>query len=187
MDFINLKIHERNVEELVKVIEDLSKEEYGMSGTVHSKLFDKNLEVWIEEDVSIEYVNLCAKSLNCMGDNLIEDICKAAISYSEKFCEMIGQEPPKIEKMRDILQYVEFGSMHIDEPEDVGVPVVHLTGGCEWEQEHGIEVIVRNGELIYLGAYNGEWAWGEVKHYEEDYNYAYVVKQSVNIGKESLD
>lgn len=42
--------------------------------------------------------------------------------------------------------------------------------------EHGIEWIIRNGELIYLGAYNGEWAWGNPEHYEEDYNYAYVIK-----------
>lgn len=175
-------MHEK---ELMKVIEDLSKEEHGMSGTVRSKLADKNLEVWIEEDVSIEYVNLCAKSLSSIDDNLIEDICKAAISYSEDFCEMVGQEPPKIEKMRDILQYVEFGSMLVDEPEDKSVPVVHLTGGCEWEPEHGIEVIIRNGELIYLGAYNGAWAWGELEHYEEDYNYAFVVKQSVDIEKEN--
>lgn len=144
----------------MEVIEDLSKEEHGRSGTIRSKLAGKNLEVWIEEYVSIEYVNLCAKSLNSIDDSLIEDICKAAISYSEGFCEMVGQEPPKIEKMRDILQYIEFGSMLVDEPEDNLIPVVHLTGGCEWEPEHGIEVIIRNGELIYLGAYNGEWAMG---------------------------
>ena len=67
-----------------------------------------------------------------MDDNLIDDICKAAIAYSEDFCEVVGQEPPKIEKIRDILQFVEFGSMLVDEPEDNAVPVVHLAGGCEW-------------------------------------------------------
>lgn len=32
---------------------------------------------------------------------------------------------------------------------------------------------------------NGQWA--ELEHYEEDYNYAFVVKQSLYIEKENLD
>lgn len=90
---------------------------------------------------------------------------------------MVGQEPPKIEKIRDILQFVEFGHMLVDEPENQVILVVRLAGGCVWELEHGIEVMIQNGE----------WAWGEPEHYEEDYNYAFVIKQIVDIEKESLE
>lgn len=161
---------------MIRVIEELSKEDYGMSGTVYSKFFNQQLEVWIEEDVSIEYAHSCAMALNHMDDYLIDELCRAAIAYCEDFCEMVGQQPPRIKEIRDVLQYIEFGSMNIDEPKNVQIPVIHLGGGCEWEPEHGIEVIIRNGELIYLGAYNGVWAWGEPEHYQDDYNYAYVIQ-----------
>ncbi|CAM3932678.1 DUF6985 domain-containing protein [Mesobacillus zeae] len=159
------------------MLEEFYQEDDGMSGTVYSKLFDQNLDVWIEENVSNEYAISCIESLNSMNSSLVDDICKAAIAYCEDFCEMVGQQPPAIERIRDVLHYIEFGTMNIEEPEDDKIPVVHLGGGCEWEQEHGIELIIRNGELIYLGAYNGEWAWGEPDHYESDYNYAFVIKQ----------
>lgn len=165
---------------MINVIENLIKDEHGMYGNMHCKWLEQQLEVMIAEDVSIEYASLCADSLNSINDNLINDICRAAIAYAEEFCEMVGQEPPKVNAIRDILQYIEFGTLQIDEPEDESIPVVHLGGGCDWEPEHGIEMIIRNGELIYLGAYNGEWAWGNSEQYEEDYNYAYVIKHIKN-------
>lgn len=158
------------------MIEDLEQEDSGRSGVVYCQWLETELEVWIEEDVTVEYANFCAKALSSMNDQLIDDLCKAAIVYAEDFCELVGQEPPKVETVRDILRFIDFYNMLVDEPEDSTIPVVHLTGNCEWEPEHGVEVVIRDGKLMYVGAHNGEWAWGEPDHYEEDYNYAFVAK-----------
>ena len=49
------------------MIEDLEQEDSGMSGVVYCQWLETELEVWIEEDVTVEYANFCAKVVNYFG------------------------------------------------------------------------------------------------------------------------
>ncbi|CAM4227625.1 DUF6985 domain-containing protein [Lederbergia lenta] len=155
------------------MIENIQETKYGIEGTTYSKLFDKHIRVWLEDGVDLEYGRFCVDALNHLNDKLIDEICRAAIAYCEDFCDAIGQEPPKIEKARDILNYIDPTGLIVDEPRDPHKPVIHLEGNCEWEVEHGIEFIIREDQLLYLSSFNGMGAWDEPESYKDSYNYAY--------------
>lgn len=35
-------------------------------------------------------------------------------------------------------------------------PVLHMEMNCDWEEEHGMEWIVRGDEILYVGQFTGE-------------------------------
>ena len=45
-----------------------------------------------------------------------------------------------------------------------------LSGNCGWEEEHGIEIDILDGKLVYLGEYVGESPWRD--HSKESWNCA---------------
>ncbi|MBP1914207.1 hypothetical protein J2Z23_001152 [Lederbergia galactosidilyticus] len=157
------------------MIENITETEYGMEGTIYCKLFDKQLRVWIADGADLEYGLFCVEALNLLNDKLIDEICQAAIAYCEDFCDDVGQEPPKIAKTSDILNYIDLTGLIIDKPKDRHKPVIHLEGNCDWEIEHGIEIIIRGRKLLYLSSFNGMGAWDEPETYKDSYNYAHQV------------
>lgn len=51
------------------------------------------------------------------------------------------------------------------------VPVVNLEFDCEWEREHGIQWLVRDGTILFVGAACEGKPWGEYGQYPQ-WNYA---------------
>ncbi|MBO0991836.1 DUF6985 domain-containing protein [Bacillus sp. SD088] len=111
------------------------------------------------------------KSLT-LHNELIDQIYQAAIAYCEDFCDDVGLEPPKIDKTTDILNYIEPTGFIIDKPKDPHISIIHLEGDCEWEVEHGIEIIIRENQLLYLSSFNSMGAWDDPESYKDSYNYA---------------
>jgi hypothetical protein len=40
-------------------------------------------------------------------------------------------------------------------------PVIHLELNCTWEEEHGMEWIIRGNKVLYVGSFNGEDPMGD--------------------------
>ena len=49
-----------------------------------------------------------------------------------------------------------------------------LACNCDWEEEHGMEIDVLDGKLVYLCEYGGESPWDN--HTDEEWNYALRVQ-----------
>ncbi|NRA40327.1 MAG: hypothetical protein HRU15_19440 [Planctomycetes bacterium] len=70
----------------------------------------------------------------------------------------------KIENANDIWKYVEIGHGYNHEPGqlmietgDDGSVYISIEGNCEWEIEHGVQLVVKNGlKVTKLGPYDGE-------------------------------
>ncbi len=45
-----------------------------------------------------------------------------------------------------------------------------LSGNCDWEEDHGIEIEILDGKLVYLSEYSGGSSW--VDHSEKSWNSA---------------
>ena len=58
----------------------------------------------------------------------------------------------------------------VDAPKDPSRIGYQLSGNCDWEEEHGIEIDILDGKLVYLSEYCGQSPWDD--HSDEEWNYA---------------
>ena len=151
-----------------------------IEGRVYCKLWDTEIDVDLYDDVPIEYAEKCAEAMNSMSADLIDAICRAAKKYCIGFLDAIGgaslneihltvpvdeDTPPP-----EMLKCFEAGVLIVDVPKDPSRIGYQLSGNCDWEEEHGIEIDILDGKLIYLGEYAGESPW--IDHSEESWNCA---------------
>ena len=118
--------------------------------------------------------------MNSMPDDLIDAICKAAKKYCTDFLDDIGgAEENKIEltipvdkntKPEDMLKCFEIGTLVVEDPKDPSRICYQLSGNCDWEEEHGIEIDILDDKVVYLGEFVGESPWQE--HKDESRNSA---------------
>lgn len=185
-------VDEKKLEEIARyqmkdhqVIRDLKVKQLGkvdtyIEGKVYCRLWDTEIDADLYDDVEIEYAEKCANAMNEMPDELIDAICRAAKKYCLEFLDEIGgaelneidmtipvdENTPPIE----MLKCFDVGSLIVEVPEDPTRIGYQLSGNCDWEEEHGIEIVVLDGKLVYLGEFSGVSPWNY--HAEESWNCA---------------
>lgn len=67
---------------------------------------------------------------------------------------------------KQVLEYVNPILLIIEKPEGEGI-VLHLELNCDWEEEHGMEWLIRDDEVLYVGSFDGVLAWDEKEEYKD--------------------
>lgn len=50
------------------MITNIEKTKYGLEGKVNFELFNKTIDVLMDEEIDLDYANLCAKALNNLDE-----------------------------------------------------------------------------------------------------------------------
>ena len=168
-----------------QVIKDLQVKALGkvdtyIGGRAYCKLSGTDIEVDLYDDVPIEYAEKCVEAMNAMPEELIDDICCAAKRYCLEFLDAVGgAEANDIElripvdentEPREMLKCFDIGAMVVTVPKDPSRVGYQLSGNCDWEDEHGIEIAILDDRLVYLGEFADESPWTD--HSEESWNAA---------------
>jgi len=138
------------------MLANLKEDEFFFNTNMHFALLNKEIAVMIDKDnPDFDFAEKCMKALNNLSEEVIDKLCACSIKYSEDFCEMVGEEEPEVKTNRDILKYIQPGALIInaDEREDYDI-VLHLELNCEWEEEHGLEWLIADNEVLYVGSFN---------------------------------
>lgn len=149
-------------------IKDFHKGKYANIGIIYFPLFDKEIDINIDFDVSLEYAEKCVDHLEKLKDITIDNFCEGAINYCEsrrEFFEEFGIEISPDIKGRDILKYIIPQVMIIEKPKHDDVPAFHMSCSCEWEEEHGLEWTVLNDEVLYVGEFSDERPWEDREYF----------------------
>lgn len=155
------------------MIKNIRKTDYGIEGEMKFLLFDQEIGVMMDEEVSEEYAISCAEYLNSLSEELIDQLCEASIAYCREFCEDVGEEIPEINGTRDILKYIQPRSLIIEVPKNEQI-VFHMELNCDWEIEHGLEWTIKDGKVMYVGAFECAGGWDEEDYYKNlKWNYAF--------------
>ena len=56
-------------------------------------------------------------------------------------------------------------ALGLEKPE-ADIPAFDIECGCDWEEEHGMEIIIKGDELLYIGEYAGLGPWADKECYE---------------------
>jgi len=147
--------------------------EFGQTeGTAYFPYFDRDITVICREGVPLEYAESCLAYLEEVDETLILQICK----YAEYFLkdtlentsvgELDDEESFPYEKPLDLLQYMSFETLYIEKPSESiensdQIKALNLSGGCDWWEDEGLQCLVRDGRVIYLGYFGDLSVWGD--------------------------
>lgn len=156
------------------MITDIIKTDYGLEGKVEFRLFNKTINVLMNENIDLKYANLCAENVNNLDEKIINRLCQYSISYCNDFCDDVGEEPYEFNTLIDVLNYVRPTSLIINTPKDTNKIAFHLELNSDWEVEHGLEWTICNGKILYVGSFENENGWKEISYYKElNWNYVF--------------
>lgn len=141
-------------------------DEFGsMTGYVEFPYFQTQIEVVCSEGVTAEYAAASIRWLGEVDEVLVKEICQYAMYYlqdeleSTSKGELLGEDIQQIKDPLEILHYMAFGSLYIKPPMDAALPVLNLGGGCDWQEDEGLQCLIKDGHVVYLGSWNDMDVW----------------------------
>ena len=153
---------------------------------VTDSILGDEIEIYVpHENVSGEYINKCVRHLKNLPEDTLSTICEAAKRYCLFFIELCmdaaGErfDPadfPPVDKdtpAGEMYKYFNISTVEFEVPENADIPALNLSGGCEWEPEHGIQICILGDKLVYLGGFEGNSPWGKYAP-DDDWNFVNV-------------
>ena len=150
------------------------------SGTEYSILVDmfpKPVEIWMEEHSNLDFANECALILKNLSVPVKRHLCRACELYCNDFLDSVGEPLLQFSDEFSVLDNIDPSTLIIPVSDRSHKPVVHMELNCKWEPEHGMEWIVRNNAVLYVGPFNGEDPYGDFSE-QHPWNYAWQTVQS---------
>ena len=104
-------------------------------------------------------------------DLLQKVLAPALFAFYCRVAALATDSGPVIASIEDVWSGVELTDIEVLADDAGRACYVHGVGRCAWEEEHGLEVVLRGtSELLYVGAYEG-WVHGEPPS-DHDWNFA---------------
>lgn len=134
-------------------------------------LFNQNIDIMFGEDVPINYAEKCVDSLNCLSEKIVSHLCESAIRYCNDTKENVYNPDletiPSDIKDREILKYIKPIGVYIEEVRDLNKLAFFVECDCEWEPESGLQIVIYDDQLLYVGPYGNYDPWFPL--YNENY------------------
>ncbi len=153
------------------MIKDLHENEFKeMVGTFYSTVLGYEIEVMYAKDISQNYVEKNIEYFNNLDSAFVEKLCAALKRFFDDYYEM---NPDLSEDFADdlieeydtdpksILKYIDIGIYKFDEydVENENVPVLNLSGDCEWNGDQQITIMAKDNNLVYVGPFLEYSVW----------------------------
>ncbi|MBO4484121.1 MAG: hypothetical protein J5738_01870 [Lachnospiraceae bacterium] len=124
-----------------------------------SKVFNRPVSV-SALNVSEGYVKKCIDFFQNMSEAQFDRLTDDVKAYYQEIKECSGDaggRMPEAINGREILDWVYPKVMWIGNDEGREGPVEFIVEcDCEWEPEHGLEIVVSDREIIHVGSYDGD-------------------------------
>lgn len=152
-----------------------------VTGNVEFPYFHKQIEVTCDEGVTAEYVAHSIRWLAEVDEALVREICQYALYYlqdeleSTSKGELLDEGIQHIQEPLEVLRYMEFCSLDIKIPKEPEIPVLNLSGGCDWQEDEGLHCLIKNGHVVYMGSWNDGDVWDECLLNDDKYLSNYVL------------
>ncbi|UYG00854.1 DUF6985 domain-containing protein [Halomonas sp. GD1P12] len=142
----------------MKMVRGVTDGEDGLEGEMYCALFERYIP-FLSPERDPDGVQRCAAYLNELDDAVIDHLCQATEHYCQTYQSESGELPREFATPREVLTHIT-PSLLIVPHFEKATPVVHMELECDWEPEHGMEWVVRNRHVLYVGPFNGEDPWG---------------------------
>ena len=155
------------------MIKNLYKNDLGyMIGTVYSTVLGYEIEIMYTNDISLNYVEKNVEYFNNLDPAFVEKLCAALKRFFDDYYEMYPDlseyfADDLIEEYdtdpKSILKYIDIGVYSFNEydVENENVPVLNLSGDCEWNGDAQITILAKDNNLVYVGPFLNYSVWNQ--------------------------
>jgi hypothetical protein len=162
-------------------IKDLKENEFGqMEGEVYFNAINQNITVLFEKEVPMDYVGKQVEYLQALDEKVVQKMCYFADLFRKEEMENYPNKDypegmDKINNPLELLDYFAITYLNIEMYPNESVKevrVLNLSGSCDWDEENGIQWLIKEDEVVYTGAYDDVSIW--CSSYEKNtlFNYA---------------
>lgn len=162
-------------------IKDLKENEFGqMEGEVYFNAINQNITVLFEKEVPMDYVGKQVEYLQALDEKVVQKMCYFADLFRKEEMENYPNKDypegmDKINNPLELLDYFAITYLNIEMYPNESVKevrVLNLSGSCDWDEENGIQWLIKEDEVVYTGAYDDVSIW--CSYYEKNtlFNYA---------------
>ena len=151
----------------------------------------EDFEVAVDDDVPEGYAEKCAEDFNNLPKETLDMIYKAAKAYCLRYRQLaeegdyldffleeeLSYPIDKNTPAHEIMNCIELIQLCISKPknpEDIGY---WISAECDWEPEHGLEILILNRKVVYLSDYpqhSDPWNVEEMLINGVDWNFAHL-------------
>jgi len=142
----------------------------------YAPVFDQYMGVYVGDlEISTEAVEKVVQAFTDLDKAVLAKLFQFSWDYCQSFCDYVGdQECPSIEQPEEILQYIEPIDMTIEIDPARTETIIRIELNCDWEVEHGLEWLIRDQQILYVGSCEVPDAWQEESYYKNySLNFAY--------------
>ncbi len=112
-------------------------------------------------------------------------LAPALFAFYRRTAARSTESGPKIAAAEEVWSFVTLHEIEAISNPGGRVEYVHACGRSSWEEEHGLEIVMRGTcELLYVGGYEG-WSVGQVTD-ESDWNFASPAVQKAALAEEPI-
>lgn len=167
------------------MLKDIRTGRWGLEGEVFFPLFDRYIRFSADRDAGIADVQRCALYLNALPEPVIQELCEASIRYCRSYSRTVGHATPEGLGPQAVLSMIGPRTLIVPEPGEREEAVVHLELDCDWEEEHGMEWLVRSDQVFYVGPFCSLNPWHAYD--PEDAGYANVTVEPGPVSAGTLE
>ena len=126
-----------------------------IEGKARFTLFQREIEFDVDGD-NEAYLARCVDYLNNLPADLVERLCLRSISYCTAFSNRVGRPSIRFNNSLDVIEHITPRVLMIPECSNCTDRVIDLELDCTWDIEHGMEWVIREQEILYVGPF-GEY------------------------------
>lgn len=118
--------------------------------------------------------------LQTLDEKVIQEMCYYADLFrKEEMEDYPNKDYPegmdKIDNPLELLDYFSITELQIEMYANENVKevrVLNLSGSCDWDEENGIQWLIKENKVVYAGTYDGLGIWDSPYEKNTLFNYA---------------
>ena len=139
------------------MVRDIKEDGYGrVEGKSNSLKWGKDILLVCDTKEQLPYAEKCLSYFDCMPKEVEARLTKYLLRYFNEYKQDLDEE--ELEEMgpineENILKHIQLVAIMVDNKCRKDLIEFHIEGNCDWEIEHGLEITISDGKILYVGPY----------------------------------
>ena len=109
----------------------------------------------IDESEERGCVENSGTALNNLPQETVSSLCNSTIKYCHAIEKALNKPLSKFNDSSDILKMLSPSALIVPWPENENDTLISIEFNCEFEEEHGLQWLLLNSRLTYVGPFQG--------------------------------
>ncbi len=137
------------------MILDIKKTDWGVDAKTASEKWEKDFTLTCDTEEQLPYAEKCLASLDAMPADMERRLAKYLFRYYKDYEQYYEEDEIAAMGITEdnVLDHIRIDSLIVDDDCRQDRIEYHISGGCEWEEEHGLEIAISDGKILYVGPF----------------------------------